>query len=209
MRDNPNREIRTIRLDELEPLAAELAARIAQTGFKPDVVVIIEEAGRVPGLFLARQFGCAVLPLRIQRPTSRWKRLLAPLVHRAPRAVLDWLRRCEAAATFSRRSERELVQEGAEIRLTGKRVLVFDDAADSGSTLLKAREWALARGAVEICTAVLGATTPLGREVADHFLWEQMGRFPWSSDSNEQAAHAALRERLAGELQAKLFRSDG
>jgi hypothetical protein len=57
-------------------------------------------------------------------------------------------------------------------------------------------------------TAVLGVTTPLGREVADYFLWEQMCRFPWSSDSTEQAAHAALHRELEEELQRRRFRPD-
>ena len=201
--------IRDVTLADLPALAGALAERIRQEGFAPDLVVFLEEGARVPAVHLARATGWPLLPLRIQRPTVRWKRYARPLLSRFPTAVTNWLRRREASRSFHVRGPRTLAPDTRRVDLAGRRVLIFDDAVDSGSTLLVARDWVLSSGAssADVRTATLTVTTPLGREVVDYALGEGMCRFPWSSDSPEAEEHAALHAGLAVELEERSWRA--
>lgn len=203
-----NDVIRDVTLADLRGQAEALAARVRAVGFAPDVLVYLEEGARVPAVWIARQTDWPLLPLRIQRPDVQWKRWMRPMLSRLPAALTGWLRRREAARTFVVRGPRTLAPGTQRVDLAGRRVLIFDDAADSGSTLLAARAWVAGCGArpEETRTAVLTVTTPLGREVADFALGEGMCRFPWSSDSPEVRAHAALHAELRGEVAGRTWR---
>lgn len=196
--------IRDVTLDVLPELMAGLHAQVVRD-FPVDVVVYLEEGARVPALHLARCGEWPVLPLRIQRPDSRWKRLARPILGRLPAAATAWLRQREANKKFHRRAPRVLAAGTPRADLAGRRVLIFDDAADSGSSLLMARAWVEECGArrEDVRTAVITVTTPLGREVVDFTLFEGLCRFPWSADSAEERAHAALHRALLAEVEAR------
>lgn len=207
MADSP--PIRTVLLAELEPLSAELAHQVRAAGFEPDVIVCIEEAARLPALYFHRVLPAPIFPLRIQRPTSRWRRLAAPVASRLPRFVQDWLRGQDARRSFHVRGERLLAADTPAVNLRGGRVLILDDAADSGSTLLRARAWAVESGAnaANVRTAALTVTTDGGREITDFCVLTQHCRFPWSSDSHEASAYRAQRRALAAEFDARRWRA--
>lgn len=200
--------IHTVTLRDLESLSAALAERVEQSGFAPDLIVCIEEAARLPALYFNRTMPAPIFPLRIQRPSSRWRRWAAPLAARLPRAVQDWLRGQDARHSFHVRGKRVLAADTPTVNLAGFRIIILDDAADSGSTLILARQWALTAGAAEqhVRTSALTVTTDAGKEVTDYYVMEKHCRFPWSSDSQEAAAYQAQRRALAGEFEARRWR---
>ena len=126
------------------------------------------------------------------------KQRLAPLATLLPRAVRDWLRRAE-----ERSGVHQLTRRAADlprdIQFGQQRVLVVDDAADTGRTLAVARALILARGGVaaQIRTAVLAATTPAARTAVDFYLLDRNCRMPWSADSEERTEAARRAEQLA------------
>lgn len=199
--------VRDIRLDEIEELMGRLARQVRERRFEPTVVVYLEDGARVPAVWLARRTGWPLLPLRIQRPDVRWKRLAAPLIGLLPSAVSGWLRRGEARRKFHVRGPR-IIRYAPVTDLTGQRVLVLDDAADSGATILKAREWLGARGArpADVAVAVLAATTASGRETVDACLFESLCRFPWSADSADARRHQAVYREFADEVESRRWK---
>lgn len=197
-----------ITLAQLPEITGRLAA-VVRREFQADLIVYLEEGARVPAVHLAEHCGWPLWPLKIQRPDSRWKRWAKPLLAALPAAASSALRRWEARRKFHRRGPRVLARDTTRVDLRGRRVLIFDDAADSGSTIVAAREWVLACGATEadVRAAVITATTPLGRQVVDYAVIEALCRFPWSADSAEQPQHARLHRALEGEVRRRRWRA--
>lgn len=202
-----NQPIHDIHLEEIRELMARLAGQVRARGFEPSVVVYLEEGARVPAVWLARETGWPLLALRIQRPDSRWKRLASPLFGLLPAALSGWLRRGEARRKFHHRGPR-ILRDAPSADLSGQRVLLLDDAADSGATILAARGWVESCGArpAEVQAAVMTVTTASGRETVDIFLLESLCRFPWSADSAEFAQHRKLYRELEGEVSARRWK---
>lgn len=185
--------IRNVRMSDLDEIARRLASQVLASGFLPDRVVYLERGARLLAVRLAAQTGWPLIPLLVQRPSTGMKRRLAATLRRLPRRVVDGMRTFEQRWCFARRGPREVVPYDMEADLSGKRILILDDAADSGSSVLAARSWAAQQGAEYVHTkvAVISATTAIGRSVVDYSLFDANCRFPWSSDSDEYAAFEA------------------
>ena len=108
-------------------LTHDLAVRIRQAGFRPDVVVAIARGGYVPARLL-----CDYLDL----------------------ADLSSIRIVHYTAGANRRQSAGLV-EGLCRSLDGRNVLLVDDVSDTGDTLVLAREHLAELGADDVRIAVL------------------------------------------------------
>jgi hypoxanthine phosphoribosyltransferase len=179
--------IPVIRLAELPALADELAARVRASGFVPERIVYIETGARLFAFELQRSFNVPVVPVWVQRGGHRLKKWAAPIAAHLPVVVRDWLRRAEESSGVQRRTRRVASLPVGTAKFQG-RVLLVDDATDTGRTLAVARELVQAYGAApaDVRTAVLAATTPLGQAAADFFLFDRNCRMPWSADSAER-----------------------
>src|SRR6185436_14387819 len=111
------------------------------------------------------------------------KAKLAPLAARLPVKIRDWLRRLEERSGVHRHTKRT-AELPKEIALHRKRLLLLDDAADTGRTLAVARELLIAGGvaAADVRTAALAATTPAAQAAVDFFVLDRNCRMPWSAD---------------------------
>ena len=116
---------------------------------------------------------------------------------RLPVAARDWLRRVEERSGVHRVTRRSAFLP-EEIAVAGQRVLVFDDASDTGRTISVARDLVIARGAApsDVRTAVLAATTPVAQAAVDFFVLDRNCRMPWSADSDERVETAVRAEQL-------------
>jgi Predicted phosphoribosyltransferases len=188
-----------VTLGELGGLAGELAARVRASGFRADVLVYVETGARLVAHEVGRELGVEVVPMWVRRGGSGLKARVAPWVARLPVWVRDGLRRLEERSGVHRHTSRAAaLAEG--VVLAGKRVLLLDDAADTGRTIAVARELVKTKGgAAEVKVAVLAATTPAGRAEVDFFVLEKNSRMPWSSDSDERTEA----ERRAEELRPR------
>ena len=108
-------------------LCSQLGEQITCSTFKPDVLVGISRGGLIP------------------------VRLLSDILENNYVYVIRISFYAKAGTTFK---EPYLVQE-LPCRLDGKRVLLVDDVADSGRSLVEAISHLRSKGAVEIRTAVL------------------------------------------------------
>lgn len=181
------RAIPVVRLAELPRLAGELAARVRAGGFVPEVIVYIESGARLLAHELGMQFGVPVVPVWVKRGGHGLKKRLAPVAARLPVTARDWLRRVEEFSGVHRLTRREGAM-GEEVSLHGKRVLLVDDASDTGRTIGVARDLVCARGAVpaDVRSAVLAATTPPALAAVDFYLFDRNCRMPWSADSDDR-----------------------
>jgi hypoxanthine phosphoribosyltransferase len=190
--------IPVVRRADLRRLGACLAGKAREAGFLPDVVVYVERGARLLAWEICREFGCGAVPVTARRTGSGLKRGLAPLVGRLPERLRGGLRRLEERYLWKpgRGCPRAVVSSFTR-SLSGRRVLVVDDAADSGRTIAGVRDWLEARGveARNVRVAVLAATTPEGRTVADFWVFETNTRMPWSADSGERGECAAEFQR--------------
>jgi hypoxanthine phosphoribosyltransferase len=117
--------------------------------YRPAVVVGIAKGGVFVGGALAATLGADFYPVRIEK------------------------RRRDVGATFPEPIQEQLPD------LTGKRVLVVDDVAQTGATLAKARALARKSGAREVKTAVLVARPRGARPDFAAFATDELMLFGW------------------------------
>lgn len=187
-------------LDDVEAAARELSARCSSADFEPDVVVYVESGARLLAhAFTRYRADQVVVALRSQRQSTAFKRVARRAAIWAPRSLNDRLRLLESRRVGGLAPGSRLVEaSGPPVDVQGKRVLLLDDAADSGSTLRSCRAWLEARGVKpeDIWCAVIAATTENGRAGVDAFLTTDLCRFPWSNDSPGNAEWRRMYEEL-------------
>lgn len=162
-------------------------------GFEPDLVAGIASGGvYVAELMLAGVKHCAV---GCRRPSSKAKdshSALWRIVRRMPLWLRDMLRRAEARM-LARRSKPTLpearidVEDRAAIK-SATRILIVDDAVDSGATMKTVSDiLRQINPQAQIATASITVTTRNPLVSPDYRLFADLRliRFPWSKDFSE------------------------
>lgn len=164
-----------------------LQQAVEASGYRPDMVLSIVTGGLYVGNGMFA--GTPHLSTILRRPTTSLKtRLARSIVAALPRAVQNRLRIAEAEIL-----KRHVVPKALpEVHLPfdsgcgARRVLVVDDAVDSGRTLaavLAAVRQVLPQAQVR--SAVITVTTDNHIAEPDYALWRDhtLVRFPWSMDA--------------------------
>lgn len=188
--------IREVRLAEVGPLTIQLLDQANARGFKADVFVYLETGARMMADAACRHSGIGAIPLRIQRPGGEAKGRLAGMLAKLPRWATNSLRRFEALLLWRGMRCDRTIGDAPEVNLSGRRVLILDDAVDTGTSVQIARQWSVGRGAMEVRVAALTVTTRMADAEVDFVLYRQMCRFPWSADSRERLAWESLMATL-------------
>jgi hypoxanthine phosphoribosyltransferase len=179
--------IREVHLDELGKVARQLCQEVACDSFQPDCLVYLETGARLLAVEFCNYFDVGGLALTIQRKSMGLKGRLAWFLACLPKAARDALRRLEGLSTCKRPQSRRTLVTFPTVDLSNKRVLIVDDAVDTGTSARMARDWAAGMGArpQDIKIAAVTSTTSLANDLVDYCLYREMCRFPWSSDSEE------------------------
>lgn len=189
---NSSRPRRVVTLTEmsLNPLSRSLASEIDSVCGRPDLIIGIS----TPGMEVARQIatqwqGIDVVGAKSHRSGTPFKRL-APvrwILRRLPRPVTDTLRVLESRFGSRPDAARTVTLPGAMPQLPQcPLLLIVDDAADSGATLLGAIN---ALRAVYADARILTATIAVTRRdcaCPPRFSALPPGllvRFPWAPDA--------------------------
>ena len=138
--------------DDIYDMLLELAVRIRRSGFQPDLIVGVSRGGWVPG------------------------RVLSDLLANSRTANV----KVEFYVGIGKTSRRPLVTQPISEEISGKQVLLVDDVADTGESLLVALKHVRERGAGEIRTVTI-YHKPHSKFKPDFFA-ETTGRwivFPW------------------------------
>lgn len=169
---------------------AEMARR-----FDPDIIIGILSGGGFVGRIFVRSFPDAkYLEIGSRRNSTGAKRHLRGLMKLLPRWATDRLRILEAKWLAKRHSGETVpprdvaLDESMRMSLrNARRILIVDDAVDSGATMAGVAEAVRkANPGAEIRTAAITVTTldPIIRP--DYRLYDSgiLIRFPWSNDFN-------------------------
>jgi uncharacterized protein len=181
--------MRVINLGDLGRLASYLADQVRADGFAPDLIVCVESAGWPIGLNINEHFGAQLESVRAERVGKRMKQRLGWLLRSIPASLRAWLRALEQRANLHGRMAERSVQMDV-VELSGKRILIVDDAVDTGHTIREVIGLLETRGACpeDIRVAAITQTMP-SPAVAPHFvLFHTICSFPWSEDHPEREA---------------------
>lgn len=194
------KDVVTLGQVSLERDAHRLAV-LVRSEFEPQLVVGIRTGGAVVAKLMDFEPGTLLMECSMRRPGSTSSGRLGLSAHiagRIPYAIADALRRLEDAALSRRGPERRDVSPALRAALRDvadvsrmnavKRVLVVDDAVDSGATLQCVHselDRALASDDIEIRTCAVVSTREFDKvlESPDYVLYRGLlCRFPWSHD---------------------------
>ncbi len=161
--------------------------------FAPDALVgILNGGGYVARQMLPHFPGARYVEVALQRASTPKKRFLSPLLKLLPTAMVDYLRVRESRHLSSRPPKPlpfALPPSASEALVGVRRILLVDDAVDSGATMIavaNALRKALPQARIEC--AVLAVTTPAPLLSPRFALWRNqlLLRFPWSKDYNKR-----------------------
>lgn len=190
----PSLSVRTFDSASFQAACTDLMHAV-ESSYEPTMIVGIRTGGLVVAEAMARSAGrpVEVAPLTCRRAATRTKaRFLGTMLARLPRRVADALRLLELELVSTRRraappqpvDQAEATAIGK--RAGGERLLVVDDAVDSGLTLATVLQ--SLRSVCPEGTAIRSAaiTVTLDRPIAfpDYALFQRVVcRFPWSFDA--------------------------
>lgn len=167
----------------------ELQRKVEAAGFAPDLVLTIAKGGDYVGELMFCDVGHA--SVKCARPSTRFKpEALKAALRLLPRSLCDRLRIIESRWRSRRRDAlpRELhLSPDLAMRIRGaRRVLVVDDAVDSGATLaavMNAVRCVDGERVVKAAALTVTMQHPLASPDFTIFNENVLIRFPWSLDS--------------------------
>ncbi len=179
--------------EDFENACLRLASEVESSGFCPDVIVGIKTGGDMIGRYIARFFPAACyVTVEASRPGTSAKRGKSRILSRLPYCITDFLRIAESKILRLLESGYESRNVAIDVDVkcnelmnkNGCKVLIIDDAIDSGATLRQVK--GKLRNDFPECnyrSAVITVTTSLPVEKPDFWLFDNMLiRFPWSTD---------------------------
>lgn len=133
-------KVRTLDNESFRKECGCLRSMVEESGFIPDLVIAIARGG----VFVARELPWPMVSVRLSRPTTGKKKgVLWKILMSLPRFMKDWMRIAESSwLEFREKGDKPPVftlpeDVTARICSTGcRRILIADDAVDSGKTLL-------------------------------------------------------------------------
>ncbi|MDE6278027.1 MAG: hypothetical protein K2M06_07965 [Muribaculaceae bacterium] len=164
---------------------------LVREDYCPDLVVGIAMGGE----FLAAMMFKDIphVSVRMHRPSTADKErasIVFRILRRSPRKLSDALRLVEARvlrmkSLWEKPRKLQLKAEATEAIATAKRVLVVDDAVDSGATMKAVIDAVSSvKGEREVRSAVITMTTSSPKVKPSYALFRNgtLIRFPWSKD---------------------------
>lgn len=180
--------VKEVSLDLLKYYSKTLADAVHKDGFTPDHVLFVERAGLLIGDEIAKYFGCSIGGIATQRYGGTTKSKFKFILRYSPRVLTHFLRQIEVLSSFHEvQSERSIVTE-YPLPGKGKKVLVVDDAIDTGYSIKAVIDYLLNEGydrnLMRVAVITTTSKTPAFR--ADYSLFDQViCAFPWSYDSRQ------------------------
>lgn len=197
----------TLEIADFTEACQRLFKHVMDSGFIPEIIVGIRTGGEFVALNMwstlhtgefseGSRPSPAVAMVELHRPTTSMKQGLKGFLSHMPLWVLNGIRMVESMVLrWHRISPEDITARKAMLTeslpptlkcLKGRKVLIVDDAVDSGATMLAVSE-ALreANPEAEIRTAAITVTTPRPLITPDYSLYKDLIRFPWSMDAKK------------------------
>lgn len=175
----------TLNHEKFNQACIDLRNKVEQSGYIPDVIVAIPRAGK--WMTDAAWSDCDVSSVSlIRKPKGNLKRHIGMFIKHLPLALRDRLRIWEAKRLVKRNTHMcTTIIELPALNHNIKRILLVDDAVDSGATLNAiTKEFNRHYPEIEIRSAVITITSQDPMLVPDYYLFNNLTliRSPWSID---------------------------
>jgi hypoxanthine phosphoribosyltransferase len=180
--------IKDLTFSDIKKYSTRLSEIIYNAADCPEHLLFVERAGLFIAYEIADYFDCPLSGIYASRQGSQLKYKLKFILKLFPRRFTHFLRNLEIRSNIhSVKTDRNVYVE-FELPPTNKKLLVVDDAIDTGNSMKAVIEYLMSKGYKEelLKTAVL--TTTGGNVIvnADYSLFQQkVFAFPWSYDSRE------------------------
>ena len=192
-------KIEDIGLSKLTEYSLMLAEKVSESGYVPEHVLYVERVGLFPGHEIANHFNCGISGIHSSRSGTSIKSTAKSFLRYLPRPVTHLLRNFEFKSNVHGVKKERNVTIESEFPPIEKRVLVVDDAIDTGYSMKAVVDFLIENGYAEdkITTAVLITTQENPLWKANISLFNQTSfSFPWSYDSREYKKTWKLYENL-------------
>lgn len=175
----------TLNHEKFNKACIDLRNKVEQSGYTPDVIVAIPRAGK--WMTDAAWSDCDVSSVSlIRKPKGNLKRHIGLFIKYLPLALRDRLRIWEAKRLVKRNTHMHTTTiELPVLNHNIKRILLVDDAVDSGATLNAITdEFNCRYPEIEVRSAVITITSQDPILVPDYYLFNNLTliRSPWSID---------------------------
>ncbi len=171
----------------------ELARKVIMAGFEPDIIIGVKSGGDVLGRIMSSDFPNAYYTtVDASRPGSTTKKTNGSFLSKLPYFITNAMRIVESYVLSmfehgdSERDVRINFDEKCKelLNKSGCKILIIDDAIDSGATLRQVKGKLLGMYPECCCiSAVMTVTVPTPAEKPDFRLFSnKLIRFPWSTD---------------------------
>lgn len=183
-------KIITTNNEQLQEICKKLALQIRNSDFKPSLILGIKTGGEKIAKILFNELQLENCDLDFCHPIrksslnkkSRFKQILKYL----PLFFLNWLRKLEVMIFFKKNLRDDFLSIEFPDKLDKyERILLVDDAIDSGMTIKKIIEGVKSRNSnVLLKTAVITSTQKQPIVIPEFYIYNQtIIRFPWSIDA--------------------------
>lgn len=175
-------------LKELDQMSLSLGRKIKADGFIPDHILYVERAGLLIGNLLAGYFKADLSDITCQRMGTSAKSGIKEILRGLPRWATHLLRRVELLSSMHKAGPERRVTWNKALDLADKKILVVDDAVDTGYSLRAILQYLLAYGLSRrnIRIAVLTTTGKNPSIRPEYSLHKNtICAFPWSYDARE------------------------
>ncbi len=197
MKQLNSKQIIDVDLPLLRKLSDDLGKQIKNSGYSPDHILYVERAGLLTGFILASFFGCPISGITSKRSGTSIKSGLKYILRLLPRSITHFLRRLEIKSSVHETNVKRYVSCDNGLPPAGKKILVVDDALDTGHSIAAVMDYLTSKGFARerIKVAVLTTTGDNPATRADFSFFDQVVcAFPWSYDSRE---YNETQERMA------------
>lgn len=179
---------------ELAEHSRRLADMVNETSYRPEVIIGIHTGGyETARLMMPHMDGAMLTGYSVSRASSRQRKrgVVQRILRHLPMWMLDHLRIIESKLRQLNSNPVRVAATTTDspIPAATQRILVVDDAIDSGASMIHAIKMLQEQcPRAEVRTAVLTVTTPSPMVSPDYVIYnnQTLLRFPWSMDALKQ-----------------------
>ena len=180
--------IEDVSIAELRNYSHELALKIKESGYVPNHVLCVERAGLLVGYEIASFFNCTMSGIYSSRSGHSLKSRAKIILRYLPRTITHLLRNIEFKSKVHEIKKDRHVYIENQLPPKGNKILLVDDAIDTGYSLKAVLDFLIAKGYCKDDIKIAVLTTTQNDVIcrADISLFDHVSfAFPWSYDSKE------------------------
>lgn len=180
---------KTVSLSELRTICRRIAGEIKSRSFYPDHILYIERAGKLIAFYLANEFGCNYSGVQVLKNKRKLRERLNFFIKLLPPFFRDLLRLAQKLHRENLKDRRRFVYIDNIEELLNKKILIVDDAVDTGESMRAIKAKLLQEGfrnedlQTAVITIVNSKKTQFKPDI--YIFHDVCCKFPWSVDSSE------------------------